>query len=117
MNFRILSIELSHHGPFAQLVQPEERLLLEGQMHVVQVHVSNFNTRIMIQIRQRSRVACVGFLSGLTVNGTGCVPLAVYHYAESVNRMLVRVGYLSVDKVQPGVVDGQHTVVGQMEDV
>lgn len=106
MNFRILSIELSHHGPFAQLVQPEERLLLEGQMHVVQVHVSNFNTRIMIQIRQRSRVACVGFLSGLTVNGTGCVPLAVDHYAESVNRMLVRVGYLSIDKVQPGVVDG-----------
>lgn len=108
---------MSHHGSSAQLVQAEERLLLVGQMHVIQVDVSNFDMRSMIQICQRCRVASVGLLSWLTMNGTGCVSLVVDHDAESVDRMLVGVGYLSVDKVQPGVVNGQHSVVGQMEDV
>lgn len=112
-----LSVSMRHQGSSAQFVQPEEGLLLEGQMHVVQVHVSDFDVRTMVQIRQRCRVACVGLLSGLTVNGTGCVSLAVDHDAESVDRVLIGVSYLSVDKVQSGVVDGQHSVVGEMEHV
>lgn len=112
-----LSVAVSQHGPSAQFVQPEECLLLEGQMLVVLVYIPDLDVRPVVQIHQRGRVACVGFLSVLTVNGTGRVSLVVDQDVESVDRMLVGVGYLGVDKVQSGVVDGQHSVVGKMEQV